>query len=146
VQQHGWAQTQSDVLRMALYWIAFTAIDALCGWIAYRLERRETRFRLFLLLAQRFVYRQIMYSVVVRAVANAVRGPWVGWGKLERSGRVAEHLTRPARSCRVRQDLAGHLALRPARRASRKIRPPLHIFLEAIDRHLAKIDRILFIF
>ncbi|PZU06611.1 glycosyltransferase [Sphingomonas sp.] len=90
VQQHGWAQTQSDVLRMGIYWILFTAIDALCGWIAYRLEKREGHFPLFLLLAQRFVYRQIMYSVVVRAVTAAIRGPWVGWGKLERSGRVAQ--------------------------------------------------------
>jgi cellulose synthase/poly-beta-1,6-N-acetylglucosamine synthase-like glycosyltransferase len=89
VQQHGWAQTQSDVIRMLFYWIGFTSIDAICGWIAYKLEPREKRFPLFLLLAQRFVYRQIMYSVVVRAVAAAVRGPWVGWGKLERSGRVA---------------------------------------------------------
>jgi cellulose synthase/poly-beta-1,6-N-acetylglucosamine synthase-like glycosyltransferase/peptidoglycan/xylan/chitin deacetylase (PgdA/CDA1 family)/spore germination protein YaaH len=89
VQQHGWAQTQSDVIRMGFYWIAFTSIDAICGWIAYKLEPREKRFPVFLLLAQRFVYRQIMYSVVVRAVAAAVRGPWVGWGKLERSGRVA---------------------------------------------------------
>jgi cellulose synthase/poly-beta-1,6-N-acetylglucosamine synthase-like glycosyltransferase/peptidoglycan/xylan/chitin deacetylase (PgdA/CDA1 family)/spore germination protein YaaH len=89
VSQHGWAQTQSDVLRMGVYWIAFMSIDAVCGWIAYRLEPREKRFPVFLLLAQRFVYRQIMYSVVVRAVTAAVRGPWVGWGKLERSGRVA---------------------------------------------------------
>ena len=88
VHQHGWKQTQSDVLHMGAYWIAFTAIDAICGWIAFRLETREKRFPLFLLLAQRFVYRQIMYSVVVRAVSSAVRGPLVGWGKLERSGRV----------------------------------------------------------
>ncbi len=89
VQQHGWAQTQSDVLQMGVYWVAFTGIDAICGWIAYRLEPREKRFPLFLLLAQRFIYRQIMYSVVVRAVTAAIRGPWVGWGKLERSGRVS---------------------------------------------------------
>ena len=89
VQQHGWQQTQSDVLHMLIYWVGFTAIDATCGWIAYRLEPRERRFPVLLLLMQRFVYRQIMYSVVVRAVAAAVRGPWVGWGKLERSGRVA---------------------------------------------------------
>jgi cellulose synthase/poly-beta-1,6-N-acetylglucosamine synthase-like glycosyltransferase/peptidoglycan/xylan/chitin deacetylase (PgdA/CDA1 family)/spore germination protein YaaH len=88
VYQHGWAQTQSDVLRMALYWIAFTAIDVLCGWIAYRLEARERRYPALLLVAQRIVYRQLMYGVVIRAVANALRGPWVGWGKLERSGRV----------------------------------------------------------
>lgn len=88
VMQHGWAQTQSDVLRMGVYWIAFTAIDIACGWIAYRLERREARYPALLLVAQRIVYRQLMYGVVIRAVANAVRGPWVGWGKLERSGRV----------------------------------------------------------
>ena len=89
VLQHGWAQTQTDVLRMVLYWIAFSAIDALCGWIAYRMDVRDKRFPLFLLLAQRFVYRQIMYYVVIKALAQALRGLWVGWGKLERTGHVA---------------------------------------------------------
>ncbi|UZW57350.1 glycosyltransferase [Sphingobium sp. JS3065] len=88
VHQHGWAQTQSDVLRMGLYWIAFCAIDVLCGAVAYRLEPRERRYPALLLVAQRFVYRQIMYGVVIRAVGTAILGPWVGWGKLERSGRV----------------------------------------------------------
>ncbi|MEP9359701.1 glycosyltransferase [Sphingomonas sp. KR3-1] len=88
VYQHGWAQTESDVIRMGIYWIAFTSIDFLCGWVAYALEKREKRYPGLLLLAQRFVYRQLMYWVVLRAVANALRGPWVGWGKLERSGRV----------------------------------------------------------
>ena len=88
VEQHGWAQTQSDVLRMAVYWIAFTAIDIGCGWVAYRLERREARYPVLLLVAQRFIYRQLMYGVVIRALIDALRGPWVGWGKLERSGRL----------------------------------------------------------
>jgi hypothetical protein len=73
---------------MAIYWIVFTGIDVLCGWVAYRLETREKRYPALLLVAQRFIYRQLMYSVVIRAVINAMRGPWVGWGKLERSGRV----------------------------------------------------------
>jgi peptidoglycan-N-acetylglucosamine deacetylase len=89
IHQHGWAQTQSDILRMLVYWIAFTAIDILCGWVAYRLEVREARYPAGLLVMQRFIYRQLMYAVVIRAVLNAVRGPWVGWGKLERSGRVS---------------------------------------------------------
>ena len=88
VEQHGWAQTQSDVLRIAIYWTAFTVIDVLCGWVAYRLERRAAHYPALLLIAQRFVYRQLMYGVVIRALINAMRGPWVGWGKLERSGRV----------------------------------------------------------
>lgn len=88
VHQHGWAQTESDVLRMAIYWIAFTTIDIACGWVAYRLEARERKYPALLLVAQRFVYRQLMYSVVVRALWSALRGPWVGWGKLDRSGSV----------------------------------------------------------
>ncbi len=88
INQHGWAQTQSDVLRMAAFWVAFTAIDVLCGWVAYHLDTREKRYPALLLIAQRFIYRQIMYSVVLRAVAAALRGPSVGWGKLERSGRI----------------------------------------------------------
>jgi len=90
VHQHGWAQTQSDVLRMAVYWVAFTTVDILCGWIAYRLEARREHYPAGLLVAQRFIYRQLMYSVVVRAVAAALTGPWVGWGRMERSGRVAQ--------------------------------------------------------
>ena len=88
VHQHGWSQTQSDVLRMAVYWLAFAAIDIACGAVAYHLEPRERRYPAFLLVAQRFVYRQIMYGVVIRAVFTAILGPWVGWGKLERTGRV----------------------------------------------------------
>jgi hypothetical protein len=53
------------------------------------LDVRDKKFRPFLLLAQRFVYRQLMYSVVIRAVSAAVRGVGTGWGKLERTGRVS---------------------------------------------------------
>ncbi len=88
VQQHGWAQTQTDVLAMAFYWITFTAVDVACGWVAYRLDGRERRYPALLLVAQRFIYRQIMYWVVIRAISAALGGWWVGWGKLERTGRV----------------------------------------------------------
>ena len=88
VTQHGWAQTQTDVLRMGIYWLSFTLIDLACGWIGYRLDHREKHFPALLLLAQRFVYRQVMYSVVIRAVSAATRGVGIGWGKLERTGRV----------------------------------------------------------
>jgi cellulose synthase/poly-beta-1,6-N-acetylglucosamine synthase-like glycosyltransferase len=89
VSQHGWAQTSGDVGSMALYWLAFTTVDIVCGWIGYRLDRRGTRFPALLLVAQRLVYRQIMYGVVLRAIAAAIGGWTVGWGKLERSGRAS---------------------------------------------------------
>lgn len=88
IAQHGWAQTSGDVGTMGLYWGAFTAIDVFCGWVAYRLDGRGVRYPAFLLVAQRLVYRQIMYWVVLRAISSAIGGWVVGWGKLERSGRV----------------------------------------------------------
>lgn len=91
VLQHGWAQTQTDVIRMGAFWIGFLAIDLACGWIAYRLDTREKHFPPLLLVAQRFVYRQIMYWVVLRAISSALGGWVVGWGKLERTGAVQSY-------------------------------------------------------
>jgi len=89
VMEHGWAQTQTDVLRMGAYWSGFVLIDLACGLVAFRLDVRGEKFRPLLLLAQRFVYRQVMYSVVIRAVSAALHGVAQGWGKLERTGRVS---------------------------------------------------------
>lgn len=90
VLQHGWAQTSGDVGAMAVYWLAFTTIDILCGWLAYALDGGRARYRPHLLVAQRLVYRQIMYWVVLRAIVSAIGGWVVGWGKLERTGNVAD--------------------------------------------------------
>ena len=89
VHEHGWAATQGDLWRMLTYWLAFTAIDLLAGVVAFALERKERWSLLWLMIPQRFGYRQVMYYVVLKAVTQALRGPRVGWGKLERSGRVA---------------------------------------------------------
>ena len=88
VEAHGWAQTQHDVEKMLLYWLVFTAIDMLAATIAFALERREKWSLLWLLIPQRIGYRQVMYYVVLKAIAQAMRGPRVGWGKLVRTGRV----------------------------------------------------------
>ena len=89
VEEHGWAQTGTDVWRMLAFWLVFTAIDLLSAVIAFALERRERWRLLWLLVPQRIGYRQVMYYVVLKAIVQAIRGPSVGWGKLERSGRVA---------------------------------------------------------
>lgn len=89
VQAHGWAQTHTDLVTMGTYWLAFTAIDVLAASIAFALSTRERWRLMWLLIPQRIGYRQIMYYVVLKAIAAAIRGPRVGWGKLERSGRVS---------------------------------------------------------
>ncbi len=88
IQAHGWAQTSHDVETMLLYWLIFTAIDLLAATIAFALERKERWRLLWLLIPQRIGYRQVMYYVVLKAIAQALRGPMVGWGKLARTGRV----------------------------------------------------------
>jgi cellulose synthase/poly-beta-1,6-N-acetylglucosamine synthase-like glycosyltransferase/peptidoglycan/xylan/chitin deacetylase (PgdA/CDA1 family)/spore germination protein YaaH len=88
VQAHGWAQTSHDIYVMLAFWLVFTAIDLLAATIAFALERREKWRLLWLLVPQRVGYRQIMYYVVLKAIAQALRGPMVGWGKLQRTGRV----------------------------------------------------------
>ncbi|KQT35271.1 hypothetical protein ASG29_03980 [Sphingomonas sp. Leaf412] len=86
VADRGWAAAGGDVGWVAACWAAFTAVDLACGWVAYRLEGR--RLPVLRMLGQRFGYRQLLYLVVLRALAAAASGPWVGWGKLERSGNV----------------------------------------------------------
>ena len=88
VQAHGWAQTSHDVYTMLTFWAVFTTIDLLAATIAFALERREKWSLLWLLIPQRIGYRQIMYYVVLKAITQAMRGPMVGWGKLQRTGRV----------------------------------------------------------
>jgi len=88
IQAHGWAQTQTSLDKMLAYWLVFTAIDLLSAIVAFALERREKWRLLWLLIPQRIGYRQIMYYVVLKAITQALRGPSVGWGKLQRTGRV----------------------------------------------------------
>ncbi|HBF28139.1 MAG TPA: hypothetical protein DDW73_00685 [Rhizobium sp.] len=61
-------------------------IEIICGSIAYRLEPREQRLQTLPFLAQRFVYRQSMYLVVLKSLYMRFRTLPMGWGKLQRSG------------------------------------------------------------
>jgi len=88
VEQHGWDQTQHSIEKMLAYWLIFTAIDLLSAIVAFALERREKWSLLWLLIPQRVGYRQVMYYVLLKAITQALRGPLVGWGKLQRTGRV----------------------------------------------------------
>ncbi|HEY2179457.1 MAG TPA: glycosyltransferase [Caulobacteraceae bacterium] len=73
-----------DTLRSLFYWAAFIFLDLSAGALGMALERRAPWGDLVWLPVQRFGYRQLMYYVVVKSVASAIRGYRVGWGKLER--------------------------------------------------------------
>jgi cellulose synthase/poly-beta-1,6-N-acetylglucosamine synthase-like glycosyltransferase len=74
---------------VAAYYALFLAVDWLAAAFAFCLERREQWSLLVWLFLQRFCYRQVMYGVMVKSVAAALRGGRVGWGSLERKATVA---------------------------------------------------------
>jgi len=76
------------------YWALFSAVEVLGAYIAFRLDKEDKKLLVWLLL-QRFVYRQLMYYVIVKSLVFAVRGSLVGWGKLERKGTVQQPIEAP---------------------------------------------------
>ncbi|WP_158914949.1 polysaccharide deacetylase family protein [Caulobacter sp. S45] len=71
-----------------LYWGAFVLVDLSAAALGMALERDAPWGSLGWLPVQRFGYRQLMYHVVIKAVITAVRGPIVGWNKIDRKATV----------------------------------------------------------
>jgi poly-beta-1,6 N-acetyl-D-glucosamine synthase len=79
--------------HVAFMYAFFLLIELFGAAIAFILDRERMRL-LWWVLWQRFVYRQIMYAVVIRSVQTAVGGLRASWGKLERRGTVASRAPR----------------------------------------------------
>jgi len=86
-QPTGYSST--NLQQVFLYYALFLVIDWVSACFAFMLERRERWSLLWWLFLQRFCYRQVMYYVMIKSVAMAIRGPVVGWGKLERKATAA---------------------------------------------------------
>jgi cellulose synthase/poly-beta-1,6-N-acetylglucosamine synthase-like glycosyltransferase/peptidoglycan/xylan/chitin deacetylase (PgdA/CDA1 family)/spore germination protein YaaH len=78
-----------DLVRPLSYWAAFIFLDLSAGALGMALERRAPWGDVLWMPVQRFGYRQLMYSVVVRSLDAALNGARVGWGKLERRATAA---------------------------------------------------------
>jgi len=88
IHEHGLSAVKGDPVRMGEYWLLFAAIDMVAGLIAFVLEKRENKKLLAWLVPMRFVYRQTMYYVVIKAIIQALRGPRVGWASIARTGKA----------------------------------------------------------
>jgi peptidoglycan/xylan/chitin deacetylase (PgdA/CDA1 family)/spore germination protein YaaH/GT2 family glycosyltransferase len=88
---HGWGVMAEDLPLMLAFWLVFSAVECACGALAYRIDGREGRLPVLRMLAMRFGYRQLLYAVVVHAVASALHGAKVRWGAQERSGNFMAH-------------------------------------------------------
>ena len=86
--QHGAEFNNTDLVTVGIYYLVFVVVDVIAAIFGFIMEKGEDWSLLWWLPLQRFGYRQLMYYVVVRSISTAIRGPSVGWGKLERTGTV----------------------------------------------------------
>ncbi|HEY3639000.1 MAG TPA: polysaccharide deacetylase family protein [Rhizomicrobium sp.] len=86
--EHGSEFSNTNLMTVGIYYTVFMVVDLLACLFGFCMERRENWNLTWWLLLQRFGYRQIMYYVLVRSISTAIRGRFVGWSKLERTGTV----------------------------------------------------------
>jgi hypothetical protein len=70
------------------YFLIFIAADLLLAAVACLVEKESLR-QIWLVLPMRFIYRPVLNIVVIRAIFRALKGVWVGWGKLDRTASVS---------------------------------------------------------
>ncbi|MBU6297941.1 MAG: bifunctional polysaccharide deacetylase/glycosyltransferase family 2 protein, partial [Alphaproteobacteria bacterium] len=86
--QHGAEFSNDNLVKVGIYYAVFMVVDLAAALFGFLMEKREKWSLLWWLVLQRFGYRQIMYYVVVRSISTALRGVFVSWGKVERTGTV----------------------------------------------------------
>ncbi|MGC9953779.1 MAG: glycosyltransferase [Rhizomicrobium sp.] len=86
--QHGAEFSNDNLYTVGIYYCVFMVVDLAAAVFGFLMEKRENWSLLWWLMLQRFGYRQLMYYVVVRSISTALRGAFVSWGKLERTGSV----------------------------------------------------------
>ncbi|RKT17108.1 cellulose synthase/poly-beta-1,6-N-acetylglucosamine synthase-like glycosyltransferase [Streptomyces sp. 1114.5] len=74
-----------DPVRIVGLWAAFLLVQVLMGAYAFRLDR-ERPGPLWSLPLQQFVYRQLMYLVVIQSVFTALAGSRLRWQRMQRYG------------------------------------------------------------
>jgi cellulose synthase/poly-beta-1,6-N-acetylglucosamine synthase-like glycosyltransferase/spore germination protein YaaH/peptidoglycan/xylan/chitin deacetylase (PgdA/CDA1 family) len=77
----------SSLYLIGFMYAFFFVVELVGSLVAYKLDREDMR-PLVWLFWQRFLYRQLMYAVVLKSIKTAVSGMRTGWGKLERKGTV----------------------------------------------------------
>ncbi len=76
-----------DAREVLAFWLTFNALQLGLGWYAFRLDRESPR-GLWAMPLQQFVYRQVMYLVVIESILSALNGTRMQWRSIPRSGEV----------------------------------------------------------
>jgi cellulose synthase/poly-beta-1,6-N-acetylglucosamine synthase-like glycosyltransferase/peptidoglycan/xylan/chitin deacetylase (PgdA/CDA1 family) len=76
-----------EPLPVVAYWLGFNLLNLALGWYAFRLDHESPR-PLWAMPLQQFVYRQLMYLVVIESLISALAGTRIRWQHVERTGEV----------------------------------------------------------
>jgi cellulose synthase/poly-beta-1,6-N-acetylglucosamine synthase-like glycosyltransferase/peptidoglycan/xylan/chitin deacetylase (PgdA/CDA1 family) len=79
-----------DREEAALAWLAMLGVQALTAIVAFRLDR-ESLWAVWVLPLHQFLYRQLIYLIMVKSVIAALTGVRLQWQKLSRVGAAAAH-------------------------------------------------------
>ncbi len=77
----------SQLYVVAFMYAFFFVIELIGASVAFKLDREDPKMLVWLFW-QRFLYRQLMYAVLLKSLKTAISGIRAGWGKLERKGTV----------------------------------------------------------
>ena len=80
---------QGDVNHILTYYLIFSIVDMAGAALAFSFEK-EKAYKLLWMIPQRFIYRQLMYYILFKSFARALKGELQGWGVLNRTGNVKE--------------------------------------------------------
>jgi cellulose synthase/poly-beta-1,6-N-acetylglucosamine synthase-like glycosyltransferase/peptidoglycan/xylan/chitin deacetylase (PgdA/CDA1 family)/spore germination protein YaaH len=75
--------------KIITYYVIFVLIDFIVGVIAFWMEKEDYK-KLVYIIPQRFVWRQLMYYILFKALRKALKGELSGWGVIKRTGNVKE--------------------------------------------------------
>ncbi|WP_106399632.1 bifunctional polysaccharide deacetylase/glycosyltransferase family 2 protein [Actinocorallia populi] len=78
-----------DPVKSLVTWLVFVLLQAVAGAYALHLDRERVH-PLWALPLQQFVYRQLMYLVVIQSLVTAVMGNRLAWQTIRRTGTFAD--------------------------------------------------------
>jgi hypothetical protein len=76
------------------FWLAFNVLQLAIAVVAFRLDGESLR-PLWALPLQQFVYRQLMYLVIIESTVSALIGARASWQTIPRTGDVELPPSRP---------------------------------------------------
>ncbi len=75
--------------HIVFYYLIFSVVDIAGAALAFAFEKEDYK-KLFWMIPQRLIYRQLMYYILIKSFNKAIKGELQGWGVLKRTGNVKQ--------------------------------------------------------